>query len=76
MDEKNFNTFIEIMRVLKRRNLDKSSIEETMMELMNRYRNELTEEQKAELLKRISDSEKKKKEKKNDDLSTPQRDYF
>ena len=76
MDEKNFKAFIEILRMIKKRDSEKSSIEETIIDLIEHYERELTEEQKARVLKDLVSYERKRRQKKSDRKIETTRDYF
>jgi len=65
MKEKNFKSFVELLRFLKKGDSEKSSVKETIINMVNNYEKDLTQEQRADLLKDLVHYEKKRQEKLN-----------
>lgn len=59
MKESDFIMFLDFLRTLERYNISGSSIEDTIINVMNRYEHQLTEDQKKTLLREFMDYQKR-----------------
>ena len=77
MKDHNFKAFIDILRILKKKHIENSSIRETVIDLIGKYEKDLTKDQKSAILGELLEYEKKQTRRKAGKLvAQPSRDYF